>query len=163
MIKTGKDHLEQLQDGRIVYIGDEKVSDVTKHPSLKRAAKTVARLYDLKHTKEHKNDLTYEENGDTFSTWFIQAKNKDDLRKRSKAHKIIADHTSGEKLLMSSVSKPPIASKDKFPNCSAVRLENGFSCVLAPIPPAPIIPISFALNPDMAARSKLAIFSGVIV
>ena len=95
MIKTGKDHLEQLQDGRIVYIGDEKVSDVTKHPSLKRAAKTVARLYDLKHTKEHKNDLTYEENGDTFSTWFIQAKNKDDLRKRSKAHKIIADHTSG--------------------------------------------------------------------
>ena len=95
MIKTGKDHLEQLQDGRIVYIGDEKVSDVTKHPSLKRAAKTVAQLYDLKHTKEHKNDLTYEENGDTFSTWFIQAKNKDDLRKRSKAHKIIADHTSG--------------------------------------------------------------------
>ena len=51
MIKTGKDHLEQLQDGRIVYIGDEKVSDVTKHPSLNRAAKTVARLYDLKHTK----------------------------------------------------------------------------------------------------------------
>ena len=51
MIKTGKDHLEQLQDGRIVYIGDEKVSDVTKHPSLKRAAKTVAQLYDLKHTK----------------------------------------------------------------------------------------------------------------
>ena len=79
MIKTGKDHLEQLQDGRIVYIGDEKVSDVTKHPSLKRAAKTVAQLYDLKHTKEHKNDLTYEENGDTFSTWFIQAKNKDDF------------------------------------------------------------------------------------
>ena len=35
MIKTGKNHLEQLQDGRIVYIGDEKVSDVTKHPSLK--------------------------------------------------------------------------------------------------------------------------------
>ena len=75
MIKTGKDHLEQLQDGRIVYIGDEKVSDVTKHPSLKRAAKTVAQLYDLKHTKELKNDLTYEENGETFSTWFLQAKN----------------------------------------------------------------------------------------
>ena len=41
MIKTGKDHLEQLRDGRVVFIGDEKVSDVTKHPSLKRAAKTV--------------------------------------------------------------------------------------------------------------------------
>ena len=52
MIKTGKDHLEQLRDGRVIFIGDEKVSDVTKHPSLKRAAKTVAQLYDLKHTKE---------------------------------------------------------------------------------------------------------------
>ena len=35
MIKTGKDHLEQLRDGRVVFIGDEKISDVTKHPSLK--------------------------------------------------------------------------------------------------------------------------------
>ena len=35
MIKSGKDHLEQLRDGRVVFIGDEKVSDVTKHPSLK--------------------------------------------------------------------------------------------------------------------------------
>ena len=95
MIKTGKDHLEQLRDGRVVFIGDEKVSDVTKHPLLKRAAKTVARLYDLKHNKEYKDHLTYQENGETFSTWFIQAKNKDDLRKRSKAHKIIADQTSG--------------------------------------------------------------------
>ena len=24
MIKTGKDHLEQLRDGRVVFIGDEK-------------------------------------------------------------------------------------------------------------------------------------------
>ena len=95
MIKTGKDHLEQLRDGRVVFIGDEKVSDVTKHPSLKRAAKTVAGLYDLKHNKEYQDHLTYQENGETFSTWFIQAKNKDDLRKRSKAHKIIADQTSG--------------------------------------------------------------------
>tara|TARA_Y100000022_G_scaffold41403_1_gene34150 strand:- start:92 stop:193 length:102 start_codon:yes stop_codon:yes gene_type:complete len=28
MIKTGKDHLEQLRDGRVVFIGDEKVSDL---------------------------------------------------------------------------------------------------------------------------------------
>ena len=32
MIKTGKDHLEQLRDGRIVFISDEKVTDITKHP-----------------------------------------------------------------------------------------------------------------------------------
>ena len=69
MIKTGKNHLEQLQDGRVVYIGDEKVSDVTKHPSLKRAAKTVAELYDLKHSKKYKAQLTYDENGETYAAW----------------------------------------------------------------------------------------------
>ena len=63
MIKTGKDHLEQLRDGRVVFIGDEKVSDVTKHPSLKRAAKTVAGLYDLKHNKLDTIHLVYKING----------------------------------------------------------------------------------------------------
>jgi aromatic ring hydroxylase len=28
MIKTGDQHLDQLRDGRVVYIGDEKVDDV---------------------------------------------------------------------------------------------------------------------------------------
>ena len=76
MIKTGKDHLEQLRDGRVVFIGDEKVSDVTKHPSLKRAAKTVAQLYDLKHNKEYKDHLTYEENGETFPPGLFKLKIK---------------------------------------------------------------------------------------
>ena len=95
MIKTGDQHLDQLRDGRVVYIGDEKVDDVTKHPAFERAAKTVARLYDIKHQEIYKESLTYEENGETFSTWFLQAKSRDDLRKRSKAHKIIADQTCG--------------------------------------------------------------------
>ena len=95
MIKTGKEHLEQIRDGRTVYIGDEKIKDVTKHPAFSRAAQTVSQLYDLKHQTEFREDLTYKENGEEYSTWFIQAKDKNDLRKRSKAHKIIADHTSG--------------------------------------------------------------------
>jgi len=95
MIKTGDQHLDQLRDGRVVYIGDEKVDDVTKHPAFERAAKTVARLYDIKHQEIYKDSLTYEENGETFSTWFLQAKSRGDLRKRSKAHKIIADQTCG--------------------------------------------------------------------
>ena len=95
MIKTGDQHLDQLRDGRVVYIGDEKVDDVTKHPAFERAAKTIARLYDIKHQEIYKDSLTYEENGETFSTWFLQAKNREDLRKRSKAHKIIADQTCG--------------------------------------------------------------------
>ena len=95
MIKTGDQHLNQLKDGRVVYIGDEKINDVTIHPAFKNAAKTVAKLYDIKHQNKYKNELTFEENGELFSSWFLQAKNKNDLRKRSVAHKIIADQTSG--------------------------------------------------------------------
>ena len=95
MIKTGKEHLSQLKDGRVVYIGDEKVDDVTTHPAFEKAAKKIAELYDIKHQEIYKDVLSYEENGELCSTWFLQAKNKSDLRKRSKAHKLIADQTSG--------------------------------------------------------------------
>ena len=95
MIKTGKEHLSQLRDGRVVYIGDEKIDDVTTHPAFEKAAQKVAELYDIKHQEIYKDVLSYEENGELCSTWFLQAKNKSDLRKRSKAHKVIADQTSG--------------------------------------------------------------------
>jgi 4-hydroxyphenylacetate 3-monooxygenase len=32
MLRTGKEHIERLRDGRIVYIGRERVDDVTTHP-----------------------------------------------------------------------------------------------------------------------------------
>ena len=50
MIKTGQQHLEGLRDGRVVYIGDERVNDVTTHPAFARAAQTVAGLYDMSTT-----------------------------------------------------------------------------------------------------------------
>ena len=95
MLKTGREHLEGLNDGRIVYIGNEKVENVTTHPAFKHAAKTVAGLYDIKHDPEFKDLLSFEENGERYSMWFLQAKTKDDLRKRMAAHKKIADASSG--------------------------------------------------------------------
>ena len=47
MLRTGKEHLESLRDGRVVYIGSEKVDDVTRHPAFRNAAATVAAIYDL--------------------------------------------------------------------------------------------------------------------
>ena len=95
MIKSGLQHLENLRDGRVVYIGDEKVEDVTTHPAFARAAKTVAQLYDIKHDPVYQDMLTFEEGGNCYSAWFLQARSREDLRKRMKAHKIIADQTCG--------------------------------------------------------------------
>ena len=46
MLRTGKEHLETLRDGRVVYVGGERVDDVTTHPAFREAAKTVAGIYD---------------------------------------------------------------------------------------------------------------------
>jgi len=39
MLKAGAEHLRQLRDGRKVYIGSEKVDDVTSHPAFRHAAR----------------------------------------------------------------------------------------------------------------------------
>ena len=55
MLKTGKEHLECLRDGRIVYVGGERVDDVTTHPAFRNAARTVAEIYDRKAAPEHRD------------------------------------------------------------------------------------------------------------
>ena len=95
MLKTGAEHLESLKDGRTVFIGKEKVDDVTSHPAFINAAKTVATLYDAKHEPEYRDILSYEEDNERYSMWFLKAKTRDDLRKRTSAHKRIADLSCG--------------------------------------------------------------------
>ncbi|MAV86805.1 MAG: hypothetical protein CMM67_01010 [Rhodospirillaceae bacterium] len=95
MLKTGAQHLESLRDGRTVFIGKEKVGDVTSHPAFINAAKTVAALYDAKHEPEYRDVLSYEEDNERYSMWFLKAKTRDDLRKRTSAHKRIADLSCG--------------------------------------------------------------------
>ena len=95
MLKTGKEHLEGLRDGRTVYIGGEKVDDVTTHPAFAAAAQTVAGIYDAKRAPENLDLYSYEEDGERYSTWYLRAKSKDDLRRRMNCHKGIADMTYG--------------------------------------------------------------------
>ena len=61
---AGKDHLEGLRDGRAVYIGGERVEDVTSHPAFRNAARTVAALYDLKRQPARREILSYDEGGE---------------------------------------------------------------------------------------------------
>ncbi len=48
MLATGSERLERMRDGRVVYIGAERVDDVTAHPAFRNGARTIAALYDLK-------------------------------------------------------------------------------------------------------------------
>ncbi len=95
MLKTGKEHLEGLRDGRKIYVGSELVEDVTTHPAFRNGARTVAALYDMKADPENHALMSFEEDGERFSMWFLRAKGKDDLVRRMHAHKKIAQMTCG--------------------------------------------------------------------
>lgn len=50
--RTGRDYLNALRDDRAVYINGERVRDVTEHPALRNAARSIARLYDALHAPD---------------------------------------------------------------------------------------------------------------
>jgi len=95
MLRTGKEHLESLRDGRVVYVGGERIDDVTTHPAFRAAAQTVAGIYDLKADPAHRDSMTYEEDGGRHSIYFLKPKTREDLQKRSDGHRRIAELTYG--------------------------------------------------------------------
>ncbi|MFD1539806.1 4-hydroxyphenylacetate 3-hydroxylase family protein [Nonomuraea guangzhouensis] len=96
MLKTGKEHLDSLRDGRVVFVGKERIDDVTTHPAFRRAAQTIADLYDLKADPAHRDVMTYvDDDGVRASAYFMRARTSEQLAQRSAAHKKIADMSHG--------------------------------------------------------------------
>ena len=48
-----------MRDGRAVYIGAERVDDVTSHPAFRAGASTIAELYDLKADPDKRDLFAY--------------------------------------------------------------------------------------------------------
>src|SRR5688500_521127 len=92
MLKTGSEHLESLRDGRVVYIGSERVDDVTTHPGFRNGARSMAAIYDLKRADPR---YSFEENGERYSSYFLKARSREDLAKRTDLHRAIAEMSHG--------------------------------------------------------------------
>ena len=95
MLRSGKEHLESLRDGRVIYIGSERVDDVTQHPAFRNAAQTVAMIYEMKADPALREEMTYEEDGGRHSIYFLRARSREDLQRRMLGHQRIADLTYG--------------------------------------------------------------------
>jgi 4-hydroxyphenylacetate 3-monooxygenase len=95
MLKTGAEHLQSLRDGRVVYVGNECIDDVTTHPAFRNGARSVAAIYDMKAAAENRDVMSFEEGGKRYSTYFLQARTGADIEKRFAAHKRIADISYG--------------------------------------------------------------------
>jgi 4-hydroxyphenylacetate 3-monooxygenase len=83
-IRTGKEYIESLRDGRQMWIDGELIADVTKDRRFAGAAYTMAELYDMQHDPKLLDTMTYKSpsNGERVGLSFIQPKSVDDLVRR---------------------------------------------------------------------------------
>jgi 4-hydroxyphenylacetate 3-monooxygenase len=95
MLMTGDEFLKSIRDGRKVYVGGELVDDVTAHPAFRNAAHSFAMIYDRKRAPENRDVMTFEEDGDTYSTYFLMPRSIQDLQRRFETHRRIASWTYG--------------------------------------------------------------------
>jgi 4-hydroxyphenylacetate 3-monooxygenase len=95
MLINGKEKLERMRDGRAIYVGVERIADVTRHPAFNNGAHTIAGLFDLKADPQQHDLFSYEENGERFGLPWLRCRTREDLARRMRAMKAIADATYG--------------------------------------------------------------------
>jgi 4-hydroxyphenylacetate 3-monooxygenase len=96
-IRTGAEYLAGLRDGRTVWLEGERVEDVTAHPRLARAARTIAALYDLQHDPDLHDQMTFRSpsSGDPVALSYLIPETMDDLLRRRRALEIVAEWSNG--------------------------------------------------------------------
>ena len=84
-MKTGKEYLDSLRDGRCVYLDGERVRDVTEHPAFRGITRTIASLYDA--ALDPANDMAFiaPETGAAANKALLIPRSVDDLRQRREA------------------------------------------------------------------------------
>ena len=95
MIRNGAEYLDSLRDGRTIYIGGEKVTDVTTHPAFRNAARSYARTFEARFDPALRDILTYEEDGERHAMYFLRPRSREDLERRTRCCEAIADMTFG--------------------------------------------------------------------
>ncbi len=96
-VRKGQQFLDGLRTRpRDVWVGGERVDDVTTHPALAPAAAQLAKLYDMQFDPAFRDALTYAlPDGQRAGTAFMPARSRPDLEKRRAAYRIWAEATFG--------------------------------------------------------------------
>jgi 4-hydroxyphenylacetate 3-monooxygenase len=95
MLRDGRAYLESIRDGRRIFVGRERIGDATTHPAFAGMARTYAAFYDMKADPANREALSYEEDGERFSMYYLRPRTQADLRRRSQAHRRIAEFSYG--------------------------------------------------------------------
>ena len=59
MLRTGQQYLAALNDGRVVWVGNEKIDNVATHPATRDYAARTAEFFDLHNRADLHDILTY--------------------------------------------------------------------------------------------------------
>jgi 4-hydroxyphenylacetate 3-monooxygenase len=85
--RTGADYLQGLKDRNPeVWLGNERIRDVTTHPALRRGARSVAHLYDMQLEPALREEMTYPSptSGQRVGLSFITPRTQEELRLRTR-------------------------------------------------------------------------------
>jgi 4-hydroxyphenylacetate 3-monooxygenase len=83
--RTGRQYIKGLQDQqRDVWLGGERVKDVTTHPGLAGGVRAIAALYDMQHDERLRDAMTYVSptSGERVGLSFIVPRTREELERR---------------------------------------------------------------------------------
>jgi len=93
--RKGKQFLAGLKDSREVWLGDERVRDVTTHRALKGAARTLADLFDLQIKQAGVCLAADPETGEFINASHLIPRSRSDLERRRLCLRALAEHSAG--------------------------------------------------------------------
>src|SRR5215468_6592892 len=93
--RTGKEFLAGLKSPREVWVNSEKVSDVTAHPALAGAARTLAEVFDLQHQASDVCLMPDPETGEAINVSHMMPASAEDLHRRHRGLEKIAEYSVG--------------------------------------------------------------------
>ncbi|MEE9278991.1 MAG: 4-hydroxyphenylacetate 3-hydroxylase N-terminal domain-containing protein [Myxococcota bacterium] len=93
--RTGDEFLKGLRDDREIWLDNERVTDVTTHPSLAGAARALAGLFDLQHQAPHVFLMPDPETGEPINASHMIPRSRDDLKRRHACLEKTAEYSVG--------------------------------------------------------------------
>lgn len=96
MLRTGQQYRESLRDGRVVWIDGQRVDDVTEHPAFQPVVEIRARMFDMTHSEEHCDLLSYtDESGEKFARLLKMPFVQEDWHQRRKGVDSVLNEIGG--------------------------------------------------------------------
>jgi len=95
-VRTGKNYVEALRDGRRVFQGGRRIEDVPAHPGFAGTVRTLARLYDRQHSPEDAATMSVDWQGERISCSYLPPSSVEELAAKRRNIELWSNETLGQ-------------------------------------------------------------------